>query len=440
VQDLPLADAEFTAIRELLKATAGIHIGAEKRTLVVARLARRVRHHGLAGFPEYCSLLRDRDPDGEELGEMVNCLTTNKTEFFREPHHFDFLRQRLVPEARQRGARKLRIWSAGCSTGQEPYSLAMTLASDPSLSGWDIRILASDIDTHVLETAEAGRYPAAALADVPEPMRREFFVAAGAEREVSSRLRSMVQFRRINLVEEPWPINATFDAIFCRNVTIYFDQPTQDRLYRRFFRQLGPAGYLFAGHSENLFWLRDIFSPNGTTVYRKVADRAVAKETKARAVSIVEGEVHAAREPTEVSTLLGSCVAVCLFDRESGIGGLNHFALAEGHGHERPDRFGGQAMETLIDRLRRLGASVDRLQAKIVGGGNVQAELQGSEVAEQNIAFARRYLAARGIPVAAERVGGEAPLRLSFETHTGRCRVWAVTSTGDGIADSGDLR
>jgi len=439
VNELSLADEEFAAIRELLKATAGIHISAEKRTLVVARLARRVRHYGLASFREYCALLRERDPGGEELGEMVNCLTTNKTEFFREPHHFDFLRQRLIPELRARGSRRLRIWSAGCSTGQEPYSLAMTLASDPSLTGWDIRILASDIDTHVLATAEAGRYPATAITDVPEPMRREYFTGAGPDREVSSRLRAMIQFRHINLIEEPWPINASFDAIFCRNVTIYFDQATQDRLYRRFWKQIAPAGYLFAGHSENLFWLREIFVPSGTTVYRKAGDRpAPASTPKTREVSIMEGDVHAAREPTAISTLLGSCIAVGLFDPETKVGGLNHFAIAEGQG-SNPQRFGAQAMETLISQLCRLGASVDRLQAKIIGGGNVQAHLR-NDVAEQNIAFARRYLAERGIPVAAERVGGEAAMRLSFETHTGRCRVWAVTAPIDDSAHAGDDR
>lgn len=428
MQEISLEDSDLEEIRALLFERTGIRIGKEKHALVVARLSRRLRHHQLPSFSAYRRLLREDDPGGLELTEMINCLTTNKTEFFREPHHFAYLERELVPElVRRGGPRRLRIWSAGCSTGQEPYSIAMVLAGHPELRGWDVKVLASDIDTQVLEVAAEGRYPRSALAEIPEAHRTHLAIDADGVR-VQGAARELVHFRRINLVEEPWPLRTTFDAIFCRNVTIYFDHATQDRLHHRFHDRLAAGGHLFAGHSENLLWLRDLFSPVGNTVYRR-AGAPPKVDAPADAVTtrnIVEGDVFSSRAPTEVTTVLGSCVSVCLYDPKTGVGGLNHFALPDqdpaGTGSRR---FGLPAMEELLGQLTRLGVRPADALAKVVGGAETA---EGPRVGPENVAFARRFLERHGTPIVAERTG-EA-VRLSFQTHTGRCRVWPIHEGG----------
>jgi chemotaxis protein methyltransferase CheR len=219
----------------------------------------------------------NQDPRGEESLQMINCITTNKTDFFRENHHFDFLREQVIPAIRERTLRghprKLRIWSAGCSSGEEPYSIAITVREAlGSMSGWDVRILASDIDTVMVQTAQQGIYKEDKLVDVPEEMLRRYFLRGRGEWQghfqAKQELRDMITFRRINLVEHPWPFRAVFDAIFCRNVVIYFARPTQQRLFEQMARVLSPEGYLFVGHSENLYWLSDLLVPLPGTVYR----------------------------------------------------------------------------------------------------------------------------------------------------------------------------
>lgn len=426
---LTIEDDEFKTIRELVRSSAGIHLNESKRSLVVARLAKRLRSFGYGTFREYCEHLATDDPAGHELREAINCITTNKTEFFREGHHFEFLRTRVIPELRARAValrtRKIRIWSAGCSTGQEPYSIAMVLADELRLGGWDIRILASDIDTNVLSQAEAGEYAAKATLEIPEPMRSAAFERNGSRVRVTKALRDMVTFRHINLIEEPWPIRAQFDAIFCRNVTIYFDRETQARLYRRLASHLSPDGYLFAGHSENLHWLGDLFAPMGNTVYSAVATSERKGKSHTRSpheIAIQSGGVYASAEPSVVRTVLGSCVSACLFDPEGRIGGMNHFMLADGSGDGVPStRYGVHAMKVLIAAITKHGGQRSRLRAKIFGGAHV-LQLQGSsgEVAADNARFVRQFLADQQIPIVAERIGGELPMQVRFETNTGR--------------------
>lgn len=271
-----ISEGEFEALRKLIHEHAGIALGSGKKQLLVARLSRRLRSLGLSSFAQYHALLVDHDPGGEEMRRMLNCVTTNQTDFFREKHHFEFLRERVFVEARERaqrgGPRKLRIWSAGCSTGEEPYTIAMTVADFFGLnSGWDIKILASDIDTQVLDTAERGIYQDHRIANLPEAVKRAHFLRGKAESSglvrVRPELQRLVTFRRINFMESPWPIQTSFDIIFCRNVIIYFDRETQRRLFTRMREKIAAHGYLFVGHSENLYWLRDLFEPVQSTVY-----------------------------------------------------------------------------------------------------------------------------------------------------------------------------
>lgn len=440
--NLQITSAEFEGICDLVRSSAGITLGGSKRALVVSRLSKRLRHHGYTTFAQYLVHLHEHDVGGAEMLEMINCITTNKTEFFREPHHFEWIREHLVPMLRQRakasGRRSVRIWSAGCSTGQEPYSIAMVLADGLAEPGWDIKILASDIDTNVLAHARAGEYDVELVHDVPEALRRKYFEPSDGGYRVVSRLRSLVTFGRINFIEPKWPIKTRFDVIFCRNVTIYFDRETQETVYARFERQLEPGGYLVAGHSENLHWLSQTFAPIGKTIYQRTEGRrpsvpAAMRRRSSRVpappeTAIQSGELHVSAAPALVRTTLGSCVAACIYDPEAQVGGMNHFMLPDGCETDGvPTRFGTHAMGALVERLLALGADRRRLRAKIFGGAHVLRGMsEARSIPDNNVAFVRTFLADAGVPVQAEKVGGELPMLVRFQTHTGRAFVRTV--------------
>ena len=276
---LGITDAEFERVRTFIRAETGIDLREVKRPLLCARLARRLRYHGDASFSEYWHRLRERDPDGAERVAMVNAITTNKTDFLREPHHFEFLRTRLVPAVAARravgDAGRLRLWSAGCSTGEEPYSIALTILDAlPRGACWDVRILASDINSEVLAAAAAGEYAVDRVAHLERGLRQRHFQPVPGDPSrvrVSAAAAELVTFRSINLCRPPWPIHTTFDAIFCRNVIIYFDRATQRALVARFVDLLAPGGYLVLGHSESLLGHRAGLEYAGQTIYRKAA-------------------------------------------------------------------------------------------------------------------------------------------------------------------------
>ncbi len=253
-----ISDAEFRQLREFIYSHTGIALSDHKRALVYARLGRRLRHHVLETFADYYELLTERDPDGIELVEMINCITTNKTDFYREPHHFKFLNDKVFPEIQARGGgRRLRLWSAGTATGEEAYTLAITVREFFTLpETWDVRILATDIDTRVLAHAERGEYTREQAERIPVPLLQRYFSMGEGENagrvQAKARLKDIIRFRRLNLMDDPWPMKGPFDAIFCRNVIIYFDRPTQRRLIERFTNMLRPGGYLMLGHSESL--------------------------------------------------------------------------------------------------------------------------------------------------------------------------------------------
>ncbi len=429
----------FELLRRVIRARAGISLNDSKRALVEARLARRLRATGCASFDEYAHWVEGLDAEDAEVLELLNCMTTNKTSFFREPHHFEALERSVIPELRARaersGDRRLRVWSAGCSTGQEAYSIAITLRRAlAGATGWDVKVLASDLDTRVLDVAREGVYAASELHTVPVADRARFFapVSRGLYR-VSEEVRELVTFRRINLADAAWPIRTTFDAIFCRNVVIYFERDTQRAVYERIAALLEPEGYLFAGHSENLYWMSDLFRSAGPTAYKPAhAPRATGrgespKAPALRQVSLQAGGVHVTAEPACVRTVLGSCVAVCLHDPVARVGGMNHFVLPDGVDDVTPARFGNHAMEALLEGLARLGAREGRLEAKIFGGANLVTSLAGERsVADRNVAFVERWLEERGIAVVAKKIGGERALVVAYDPTTGRARVRVV--------------
>lgn len=272
-REFRMRDSDFRTIVEAIYAHAGIVIGDHKRELVYSRLARRLRRLGLSDFETY--LARFDGPAGaEERDHLINALTTNHTHFFRESHHFDHVRDVAVKHWQERAAktgdRKIRIWSAGCSSGEEPYSLAMTLADALGRSaGWDWKILATDIDTNVLDDARRGEYPKGAVRDVPKRLQSAYLKNSapdGSMVRVQESAKSHLVFNRLNL-HGAWPMKGQFDLIFCRNVTIYFDGPTKNKLVKRFAENLKPDGWLYLGHSESVLGGTAGLQPVGRTIY-----------------------------------------------------------------------------------------------------------------------------------------------------------------------------
>jgi chemotaxis protein methyltransferase CheR len=274
---IKLTDTEFRQLRDFIHAHTGIALAEHKRALVYSRLAKRLRHYGLEGFAEYYALLTENDPDGDELVEMINCITTNKTDFFREPHHFRFLADHVFPEIRSTSThaqRRVRLWSAGTASGEEAYTLAVAVREAfPAHESWDVRILATDIDTRVLAHAEAGEYSAEQAERIPSELLHRYFYQGEGDNAGHVRakpiLKSLVRFRRLNFMDASWPMRGLFDAIFCRNVIIYFDRATQRKLIERMTHLLRPGGYLFLGHSESLIDTRAGLRHTSQSVYQR---------------------------------------------------------------------------------------------------------------------------------------------------------------------------
>jgi chemotaxis protein methyltransferase CheR len=266
-QDYDMSARDFDRVRKMIHARAGISLNETKRNMVYSRLSKRVRERALPSFSDYLDLLED--DEGGEWQDFVNALTTNLTAFFRESHHFDMLAEHLRS---QPPGKQVMLWSAASSTGEEPYSMAITAAG---MRAHGVRILATDIDTQVLETGRRGVYRDEHVEKLdPKIVQRWFQRGTNANSgkvRVRSELREMVSFRQLNLLAAAWPLREKFTAVFCRNVMIYFDKPTQRAVLERIAARLEPGGMLYIGHSENLMWARELFEPCGRTAYRLAA-------------------------------------------------------------------------------------------------------------------------------------------------------------------------
>ena len=252
----------------------GISLSPQKKEMIYSRLARRIRTLKMENFATYIQHL-EKNPDSEMSG-FVNAITTNLTSFFREDHHFKYLTSNVFPEIvkKRKTDKRIRIWSAGCSTGEEPYSLAITLLESKLFhtSAWDVRVLATDLDTDVLRHGEQGDYDLTRVEGINSAIRRKWFEpCVDKERKivhVSDKLKRVITFNQLNLMKK-WPMTGKFDVIFCRNVVIYFDKETQKVLFDRYADMLEEGGYLFIGHSESLHAVTDRFESLGRTIYRK---------------------------------------------------------------------------------------------------------------------------------------------------------------------------
>jgi chemotaxis protein methyltransferase CheR len=274
--EFAFTEADFRRISAMVHGDAGISLPESKATLVYSRLAKRLRALGLNSFKDYCALVTAAE-GLDERQKMLAALTTNVTRFFREPHHFDHLRDRVLPpllEAARKGG-KVRIWSAACSSGQEPFSIAMTILSVmPEAPQHDIKILATDIDPNMVAEGRSATYAPHLLEGVPSEHRRRWTQSTPDGVRMADDARALVTFNELNLIGD-WPMKGRFDAIFCRNVAIYFEDETQSRLWSRFAPLTHTDGALYIGHSERIQGPAvSAYRPDGVTTYRKVEGRA----------------------------------------------------------------------------------------------------------------------------------------------------------------------
>ncbi len=267
--------ADFHQIADTLNGDTGIYLSVEKAPLVYSRLAKRIRALKMSSFEEYCAFIVSKN-GAEERQNMMNALTTNVTRFFREPHHFETMKAEILPDliAQAKRGGKIRIWSAACSSGEEPYSIALTVLSLlPDAASYDIKILATDIDENILRKAAAGVYRKGDVTIPSEAQKKKYFSKANASGEslvASDELKQLITFRPLNLIK-PWPLSSEFDIIFCRNVVIYFQEETQRELWSKFHKAIKPKGWLFIGHSERITGAATpLFKSEGFTAYQRV--------------------------------------------------------------------------------------------------------------------------------------------------------------------------
>ncbi len=263
---------DFNVLRKISNSHSGIIVTDDKFDMFYSRLAKRIRILGLASFKEYCDYLQANE--ATEFTEFINAITTNLTAFFRENHHFDYVKDIIIPELIKRNfqTKKITVWSAGCSTGEEPYSIAMTLLENIP-PGWEVKLLSTDLDTNVLQTAADGVYGSDRVSGLSSSQLKRWFkkgTGANANKvKVSPELQSLMTFKQLNLMHD-WPMQGKFDFIFCRNVIIYFDQKTKETLVNRYSQYLNTGSHLLIGHSESLHTVNTDFDLIGNTIYRKV--------------------------------------------------------------------------------------------------------------------------------------------------------------------------
>jgi chemotaxis protein methyltransferase CheR len=276
-----ISSGDYTRLRRLIYEETGISLGAGKQTMLEGRIRRRLKALAIDSYRQYCGYLFSPHGIQEELVHLIDAVTTNKTDFFREPRHFDFLVSRVLPEYSEgsRSRNPFLLWSAGCSSGEEPYTLAMVL-SEYGLAhpGFSFRILATDVSTNVLGKAALGIYSNDTVRPVPQALKSKYLMR-GRERgsarvRVVPELRSLVEFRRLNFMDSDYGIQERFDAIFCRNVIIYFERPTQQSILGKITQYLQPGGYLFMGHAETLHELDLPVAPTAPALYRRLDGRA----------------------------------------------------------------------------------------------------------------------------------------------------------------------
>ena len=272
-REFDFKDQDFNRVKTIVYNYAGIDLNESKKNLVYNRLSKRIRFLSMQTFSEYLDFV---EAQGEaEFVHLINAITTNLTFFFRENHHFEYLINTVIPGLLSQNSanKKIRIWSAGCSTGEEPYSIAIALKEAVPV-GWDAKVIATDLDSNVVNTGQRGVYKIDRLKGVSEERKKRWFLKGSGSQEgyvkVKPELQNIIEFGQLNLMDE-WPLKDAIDVIFCRNVVIYFDKPTQSKLFNRYADRLPNNGHLFIGHSESLYKVCDRFELLGQTIYKKLS-------------------------------------------------------------------------------------------------------------------------------------------------------------------------
>ena len=262
-----LSDREFKAIRKLVYEKSGIALGDEKKSLVQSRLGKLLRKRGITSFKQYLQKVIN-DSTGEELTELINAISTNFTHFFREKEHFEFLKNVIIPTCNHK--KIIKIWSAGCSSGEEPYSIAITLfEAIKDIKRWQVKILATDISTQVLKKAMDGIYKKEQLVTLSKTLLFKYFEKRQGYYQIRPEIKGLIKFKKLNLLD-PFSFNTQFNVIFCRNVMIYFDKQTKEQLVNRLYDYVMPGGYLFVGHAESLMGLKHKFRYVKPAIYQKI--------------------------------------------------------------------------------------------------------------------------------------------------------------------------
>lgn len=440
----PMTDETFFRFSQFIQNELGIKMPPAKKTMLQARLQKRLWKLDIDSFHEYYDYVFSPAGREDELPHMVDVVTTNKTDFFREPNHFDFLVERVLPELlKEQGSEKrVTIWCAGCSTGAEPYSLAMVLHDYAEhVQDFQFFILGTDISTRVLEKAKLGIYDEETVEPVPDEFRRKYLLKSKGKDQklvrVSPEIRGRVRFRQLNLVKNDFGLRETMHIVFCRNVIIYFNRETQEQVINRLYHHLNPGGYLFTGHSETLNGLSVPLKAVAHTVYQK--ERVTDLSTQLPVITLKPAELFISERPSIVRTVLGSCVAVTMFDRRLGISAICHALLpGSDEGSELdthtsgPYKYVNSVVPLMVQRLRNYGVETEHLEVKLFGGADMMSARMGRPnyhpVGKSNIDAVIQAINAQNLKVKVSDVGGHMGRKILFYTHTGEILLKRIKS------------
>ncbi|MBF0224869.1 MAG: hypothetical protein HQK76_05380 [Desulfobacterales bacterium] len=439
-QNLKISDKTFYKFSNFIFKECGINLQIAKKIMLSSRLSKRLKTLNFNSFEEYYDYLGTPYGRSQELSLMIDAVTTNKTDFFRESKHFSYLTQAIIPDLiesdKYQTWKKFNIWSAGCSTGEEPYTIAMVLSElEQKYRNISFSILGTDICLKALNKAVNGIYHHDQIDPIPGAFRKKYLLKSKDNASdlvrITPQLRSKIEFKRLNFMDANYKLENSMDVIFCRNVLIYFDKQTQETILKKLCNNLSNGGYLFTGHSETLSGFNLPLTPIFQTIYKKHtsdSDQTFKKERKKVYLHI--GELYASRFPCVIRTVLGSCVAVCLFDPKTRIGGMNHIFLpgkADLKYFDSSARYGINAMELLINKIVKLGGVRKRFVAKVFGGSGMIPSFS-ENIGQRNIEFAVSFLKMENIPTISHSLGGNDGRVILFYPDTGDVFVKKIQS------------
>lgn len=441
----PMSDRIFHRFSKFIQTELGIKMPDTKKTMLQARLQKRLWKLEMSSFDDYCDYLFSHEGMENELQHMINVVTTNKTEFFREPKHYEYLAEHVLPELVQKKgfADTFMVWCAGCSTGEEPYSLAMVLNEFAERNReFRFLILATDISSKVLDQAKLGIYDEERIESIPMNLRKKYLLRSKTSENglvrIVPELRALVRFRRLNFMDRNFGLRELMDVVFCRNVIIYFDRPTQEGVLNRICSYLKPGGYLFTGHSETLNGMKLPLNPVSHTVYRQI-DAAERQQKEPPVVYLKPAEMCITDKPSVVRTVLGSCLAITMYHPHLGISAVCHALLPEPDLHDAEDdsplnplKYVTLVIPEMIAKLQDYGIKLEELEVKMFGGADLLSSggdrKTNQPVGRLNILKALNILKSHGLKVKVSDVGGTLGRKIFFYTHTGEVLLKRLAS------------